>query len=55
MKTQIRYQKEIEKLEGVNRELRKQLLLRGNDVHAKKKIKVSFEQISKFMWEIMFI
>ncbi len=46
MKTQIRYQKEIEKLEGVNRELRKQLLLRGNDVHAKKKIKVSFRYYS---------
>ena len=40
MKTQIRYQKEIEKLEKINRELKKQLLLRGNDVHAKKKIKV---------------
>ncbi len=40
MKTQIRYQKEIEKLEKINRELKKQLLLRGNDIHAKKKIKV---------------
>lgn len=41
MKTQIRYQKEIEKLEKINRELKKQLLLRGNDVHKKKKIKKS--------------
>lgn len=40
MRTQIRYQKEIEKLEKDNRELKKQLLLRGNDIHAKKKIKV---------------
>ena len=41
MKTQLRYQKEIEKLEKVNRELKKQLLLRGNDTHKKKKIKKS--------------
>lgn len=41
MKTQIRYQKEIEKLERINKELKKQLLLRGNDVNAKKKIKAS--------------
>eukprot|EP00094_Tigriopus_californicus_P012573 TCALIF_12157-PA protein Name:"Similar to OPA1 Dynamin-like 120 kDa protein, mitochondrial (Gallus gallus)" AED:0.10 eAED:0.11 QI:168/0.81/0.91/0.95/0.86/0.86/23/220/1024 len=41
MKTQIRYQKEIEKLEKINRELKKQLLLRGKDVHARKKIKKS--------------
>ena len=41
MKTQIRYQKEIEKLEKINRELKKQLLLRGKDIHNKKKIKVS--------------
>lgn len=41
MKTQIRYQKEIEKLEKTNRELRKQLLLRGKDINAKKKIKVN--------------
>lgn len=41
MKTQIRYQKEIEKLEKINRELKKQLLLRGSkDIHTKKKIKV---------------
>ena len=41
MRTQMRYQKEIEKLEKINKELKKQLLLRGNDVHAKKKIKKS--------------
>ena len=40
MRTQIRYQKEIEKLEKINKELKKQLLLRGNSVHEKKKIKV---------------
>ena len=40
MRTQIRYQKEIDKLERTNKELKKQLLLRGNDIHAKKKIKV---------------
>lgn len=45
MKTQIRYQKEIEKLERINKELKKQLLLRGNDIHAKKKIKVGFFNI----------
>jgi len=42
MKTQIRYQKEIEKLERINKELKKQLLLKGsNDAHARKKIKKS--------------
>lgn len=41
MKTQIRYQKEIDKLEKINKELKKQLLLRGgNRNHASKKIKV---------------
>ena len=44
MKTQIRYQKEIDKLEKVNKELKKQLLLRSggkNARHAEKKIKKS--------------
>ena len=41
MRTQIRYQKEIEKLENQNRELRKQLLLRGNPSEKTRKIKKS--------------
>ena len=42
MKTQIRYQKEIEKLEGQNKELRKQLLLRGDStLKQRRKIKKS--------------
>ncbi len=58
MKTQIRYQKEIEKLEKINRELKKQLLLRGNDIHAKKKIKVKKSSPStvlycRMKWTIM--
>ncbi len=40
MKSQIRYQREIEKLEKINKELKKQLLLKGSNTHAKKKIKV---------------
>ena len=32
MKTQLKYQKEIEKLEKENKELRKSLLLRGQQV-----------------------
>ncbi len=55
MKTQIRYQKEIEKLEKINRELKKQLLLRGNDIHAKKKIKVKKSNpiYCRMKWTIM--
>ena len=42
MRTQIRYQKEIEKLESQNRELRKQLMLRGNmTLKQQRKIKKS--------------
>jgi len=41
MKTQIKYQKEIEKLERENKELRKQLLLRGKQATATKQIKKS--------------
>ena len=42
MRTQIRYQKEIEKLENQNRELRKQLMLRGNmTLKQQRKIKKS--------------
>ncbi len=43
MRTQIKYQKEIEKLEAQNRELKKQLLLKGtpSDVKLARKIKKS--------------
>ena len=42
MRSQIRYQKEIEKLENQNRELRKQLMLRGNmTLKQQRKIKKS--------------
>merc|ERR1719317_1490831 len=41
MKTQIKYQKEIEKLERENKELRKQLLLRGKQTTASNQIKKS--------------
>merc|ERR1719508_60951 len=41
MKTQIKYQKEIEKLEKINKELKKQLLLRESSVISKKKGKKS--------------
>lgn len=40
MKVQLKYQKELEKLERDNKELRKQLLLRGNSGSANRKIKV---------------
>jgi len=41
MKTQLKYQKEIEKLEKENKELRKTLLLRGKQATTSKKIKKS--------------
>ena len=58
MKTQIRYQKEIEKLEIQNRELRKQLLLKANSIGHKsqlRKIKKSLidmysEVLGKNFW-----
>ena len=40
MKVQLKYQKELEKLERDNKELRKQLLLRGASTTANRKIKV---------------
>lgn len=41
MKVQLKYQKELEKLERENKELRKQLLLRGASTTASRKIKVT--------------
>jgi len=41
MKVQLKYQKELEKLERDNKELRKQLLLKGHSGMTNRKIKVS--------------
>lgn len=40
MQMQLKYQREIERLERENKELRKQILLRGNQKFNNKKIKV---------------
>jgi len=41
MKVQLKYQKELEKLERDNKELRKQLLLKGTSTATNRKIKVT--------------
>ena len=41
MKVQLKYQKELEKLERDNKELRKQLLLKGTSRATNRKIKVN--------------
>lgn len=41
MQTQMKYQRELERLERENKELRKQMLLRGNQKVSSRKIKVS--------------
>lgn len=40
MQMQLKYQREIERLERENKELRKQILLRGSQKFNNKKIKV---------------
>lgn len=40
MKIQLKYQRELERLERENKELRKQMLLRGNTKQTNRKIKV---------------
>lgn len=45
MQIQLKYQREIERLERENKELRKQILLRGNQKFNTKKIKVSKSHI----------
>jgi len=42
MQMQLKYQREIERLERENKELRKQILLRGNQKFTNKKIKVIY-------------
>ena len=42
MQMQLKYQREMERLERENKELRKQMLLRGNQKFNNRKIKVSF-------------
>lgn len=48
MQMQLKYQREIERLERENKELRKQILLRGNQKFNNKKIKVSKSHICTF-------
>lgn len=45
MQMQLKYQREIERLERENKELRKQILLRGNQKFNNKKIKVTYAHI----------
>lgn len=42
MQMQLKYQREIERLERENKELRKQILLRGSQKFTNKKIKVIY-------------
>ncbi len=42
MSVQLKYQRELEKVEKENRELRKQMMLAGREKVSNKKIKVSF-------------
>lgn len=46
MQMQLKYQREIERLERENKELRKQILLRGNQKFNNKKIKVTYTHLS---------
>lgn len=46
MKVQLKYQKELEKLERENKELRKQLLLKGQSYSNNRKIKVGLFSFS---------
>lgn len=45
MQIQLRYQRELERLERENKELRKQMLLRGSQKMSNKKIKVIISQL----------
>lgn len=45
MQIQLRYQRELERLERENKELRKQMLLRGSQKMSNKKIKVITSQL----------
>lgn len=47
MQIQLKYQREIERLERENKELRKQILLRGNQKFNNKKIKVIYDALSQ--------
>ena len=51
MKVQLKYQKELEKLERDNKELRKQLLLKGHSGSANRKIKVVRIVVSYLCWQ----
>jgi optic atrophy protein 1 len=48
MKTQIKYQREIEKLEKENKELRKQILLKAGQKMAAKSIKKSLIDMYRY-------
>lgn len=45
MSVQLKYQRELEKVERENRELRKQVMLAGREKVSNKKIKVSFGEM----------